>query len=141
MTKLEIVLMELFVFYKLLSNNFLIFAFHTCWFCGDVMHLIGVVVALHGKETGAGDFMVLDVLEAGLAPQIEPQLKSSMIWVIFLASIFVIFFLPGSDIYISFYLLLINVPIHYVLLKMYSSALSSICFGSNKSFIELKDKF
>jgi DNA polymerase delta subunit 2 len=43
------------------------------------MHLIGVVVALHGKETGAGDFMVLDVLEAGLAPQIEPQLKSSMI--------------------------------------------------------------
>jgi hypothetical protein len=36
--------------------------------------------------------MVLDVLEAGLAPQIEPQLKSSMIWVIFLASIFVIFF-------------------------------------------------
>jgi hypothetical protein len=30
MTKLEIVLMELFVFYKLLSDNFLIFAFHTC---------------------------------------------------------------------------------------------------------------
>ncbi|KAJ6864390.1 DNA polymerase delta small subunit isoform X2 [Populus alba x Populus x berolinensis] len=35
-----------------------------------------VVVALHRKETGAGDFMVLDVLKAGLAPQIEPQLKS-----------------------------------------------------------------
>jgi DNA polymerase delta subunit 2 len=59
------------------------------------MHLIGVVVALHGKETGAGDFMVLDVLEAGLAPQIEPQLKSSMI----LASIFVIFFSYLDQIY------------------------------------------
>nr|XP_034919350.1 DNA polymerase delta small subunit-like isoform X2 [Populus alba] len=40
------------------------------------VYVTGVVVALHGKETGAGDFMVLDVLEAGLAPQIEPQLKS-----------------------------------------------------------------
>jgi DNA polymerase delta subunit 2 len=44
-----------------------------------MMHLIGGVVALHGKETTAGDFLVLDVFEAGLAPQIEPQLKSSMI--------------------------------------------------------------
>ena len=46
----------------------------------DVEHLIGVVVALHGKETGAGDFLVQDVLEAGLAPQIEFPLKSSMIF-------------------------------------------------------------
>jgi DNA polymerase delta subunit 2 len=44
-----------------------------------MMHLIGSVVALHGKETTAGDFLVQDVFEAGLAPQIEPQLKSSMI--------------------------------------------------------------
>ncbi|KAK7285485.1 hypothetical protein RJT34_20258 [Clitoria ternatea] len=36
----------------------------------------GVVVALLGKETGAGDFLVLDILEAGLPPQIELPLKS-----------------------------------------------------------------
>jgi hypothetical protein len=29
----------------------------------------GVVVALHGKETSAGNFLVEDVLEAGLPPQ------------------------------------------------------------------------
>ncbi|XP_024459203.1 DNA polymerase delta small subunit isoform X2 [Populus trichocarpa] len=39
-------------------------------------YVTGGVVALHGKETTAGDFLVLDVFEAGLAPQIEPQLKS-----------------------------------------------------------------
>lgn len=38
----------------------------------------GIVVALHGKETGAGDFLVQDVLEAGLPPQIELPLKSSI---------------------------------------------------------------
>ncbi|XP_031263427.1 DNA polymerase delta small subunit-like isoform X2 [Pistacia vera] len=38
--------------------------------------LPGLVVALHGKETGAGDFLVLEILEAGLAPQIELPLKS-----------------------------------------------------------------
>ena len=37
----------------------------------------GIVVALHGKETGAGDFLVLDVLEAGLPPQIALPLNSS----------------------------------------------------------------
>ncbi|XP_011013248.1 PREDICTED: DNA polymerase delta small subunit-like isoform X2 [Populus euphratica] len=40
-------------------------------------YVTGGVVALHGKETTAGDFLVLDVFEAGLAPQMEPQLKSS----------------------------------------------------------------
>lgn len=39
--------------------------------------VIGNIVALHGKETGAGEFLVLDVLEAGLPPQIELPLKSS----------------------------------------------------------------
>ncbi|KAJ4705567.1 DNA polymerase delta small subunit [Melia azedarach] len=39
-------------------------------------YVTGIVVALHGKETGAGDFLVQDVLEAGLAPQIELPLKS-----------------------------------------------------------------
>lgn len=38
----------------------------------------GVVVALHGKETDAGEFSVLDILEAGLPPQIEKPLKSSI---------------------------------------------------------------
>ncbi|KAL5983236.1 DNA polymerase delta subunit 2 [Asimina triloba] len=40
---------------------------------GDVLipsiYVTGVVVALHGKETGDGDFWVKDVLEAGLPPQ------------------------------------------------------------------------
>ncbi|KAG5243799.1 DNA polymerase delta small [Salix suchowensis] len=40
------------------------------------LNLMSGVVALQGKETTAGDFLVLDVFEAGLAPQIEPQLKS-----------------------------------------------------------------
>lgn len=39
--------------------------------------VIGNIVALHGKETDAGEFLVLDVLEAGLPPQIELPLKSS----------------------------------------------------------------
>lgn len=41
--------------------------------------VIGSIVGLHGKETDAGDFLVLDVLEAGLPPQIELPLKSSII--------------------------------------------------------------
>ncbi|XP_018858819.2 DNA polymerase delta small subunit-like [Juglans regia] len=40
-------------------------------------YVTGIVVALHGKETDAGDFLVQDVLEAGLPPQIELPLKSS----------------------------------------------------------------
>ncbi|GAB4851533.1 DNA polymerase delta subunit 2 [Ancistrocladus abbreviatus] len=37
----------------------------------------GVVVALLGKETGSGSFLVLDFLEAGLPPQIENPIKPS----------------------------------------------------------------
>ncbi|OMO62998.1 DNA polymerase alpha/epsilon, subunit B [Corchorus capsularis] len=40
------------------------------------VYVTGVVVALLGKETSAGDFFVEDVLEAGLPPQIEQPLKS-----------------------------------------------------------------
>ena len=79
MTKVGIVLMEIFVFHNFLSNMILNIFFRTNQFLIDVLHLIGGVVALHGKETTAGDFLVLDVFEAGLAPQIVPQLKSSMI--------------------------------------------------------------
>ncbi|KAJ4831018.1 DNA polymerase delta subunit 2 [Turnera subulata] len=39
-------------------------------------YVTGVVVALLGKETDAGDFLVQDVLEAGLPPQIQLPLKS-----------------------------------------------------------------
>ncbi|XP_010554876.1 PREDICTED: DNA polymerase delta small subunit isoform X2 [Tarenaya hassleriana] len=37
-------------------------------------YVTGVVVALHGKETSAGEFFVEDVLEAGLPPQVERPL-------------------------------------------------------------------
>ncbi|XP_034224573.1 DNA polymerase delta small subunit isoform X2 [Prunus dulcis] len=40
------------------------------------VYVTGSIVGLHGKETDAGDFLVLDVLEAGLPPQIELPLKS-----------------------------------------------------------------
>ncbi|XP_065857332.1 DNA polymerase delta small subunit [Euphorbia lathyris] len=40
------------------------------------VYVTGNIVALHGKETGAGDFLVLDVLEAGLPPQIERPIES-----------------------------------------------------------------
>ena len=36
----------------------------------------GIVVALLGKESRAGDFLVQDVLDVGLPPQIEFPLKS-----------------------------------------------------------------
>lgn len=45
----------------------------------DMPHLIGIVVALHGKETDAGDFWVEDILEAGLPEQIELPLKSGIL--------------------------------------------------------------
>ncbi|GMH20107.1 hypothetical protein Nepgr_021948 [Nepenthes gracilis] len=41
------------------------------------VYVTGVVVALLGKETGAGSFLVQDFLEAGLPPQIEKPLKPS----------------------------------------------------------------
>ncbi|XP_022158343.1 DNA polymerase delta small subunit [Momordica charantia] len=40
------------------------------------VYVTGIVVALHGKETCVGDFLVLDILEAGLPPQIEQPLIS-----------------------------------------------------------------
>lgn len=61
--------------------------------------VIGNIVALHGKETGAGEFLVLDVLEAGLPPQIELPLKSST--TLFPPSLFfcVFFFLLCSKVF------------------------------------------
>ncbi|GKV34561.1 hypothetical protein SLEP1_g42924 [Rubroshorea leprosula] len=40
-----------------------------------LLYVTGVVVALHGRETSAGEFFVEDVLEAGLPPQIELPLE------------------------------------------------------------------
>lgn len=40
------------------------------------VYVTGLVIALHGKETGAGDFLVEDVLEAGLPHQIDCPLNS-----------------------------------------------------------------
>ncbi|XP_057983686.1 DNA polymerase delta small subunit [Malania oleifera] len=40
------------------------------------VYVTGVVAALHGKETAAGDFLVQDILEAGLPSQIELPLSS-----------------------------------------------------------------
>lgn len=54
------------------------YLYEQCLCCVDMIHLIGLVVALHGKETVAGDFLVLDILEAGLAPQTELPFESSM---------------------------------------------------------------
>lgn len=44
-----------------------------------VPSLAGIVVALHGKETSEGKFFVLDMLEAGLPPQIEQPPSSSIV--------------------------------------------------------------
>uniref|UniRef100_A0A7N0V3T3 DNA polymerase delta small subunit n=3 Tax=Kalanchoe fedtschenkoi TaxID=63787 RepID=A0A7N0V3T3_KALFE len=40
------------------------------------VYVTGVVVAMHGKETSAGEFLVLDVMEAGLPRQIDQSIKS-----------------------------------------------------------------
>ncbi|KAL6522390.1 DNA polymerase delta subunit 2 [Orobanche minor] len=40
------------------------------------VYVTGIVVAVHGKETDAGDFMVEDIFEAGLPPQIKLPLNS-----------------------------------------------------------------
>lgn len=37
------------------------------------------MAAFLGKESGAGSFLVQDILEAGLPPQIEKPLKLSML--------------------------------------------------------------
>ncbi|KAE9465942.1 hypothetical protein C3L33_02104, partial [Rhododendron williamsianum] len=47
----------------------------------------GIVVALHGKETGAGDFWVEEILEAGLPEQIELPLKSEDKYVVFVSGL------------------------------------------------------
>ncbi|GAV63959.1 DNA_pol_E_B domain-containing protein [Cephalotus follicularis] len=39
-------------------------------------YVTGIVAAVHGKDSGAGDFVVQDFLEAGLPPQVELPLKS-----------------------------------------------------------------
>lgn len=49
-----------------------------CYLGTNMIQVTGVVVALHGKA-GTGDFLVEDVLEAGLPPQIERSIKSSTI--------------------------------------------------------------
>lgn len=41
------------------------------WLLCYVWCSVGMIAALHGKETSAGDFLVEDVLEAGLPQQIE----------------------------------------------------------------------
>lgn len=46
----------------------------------NMRQVTGIVVALHGKETDAGDFSVLDILEAGLPPQIEKSFTSSTVY-------------------------------------------------------------
>ncbi|KAL6580326.1 DNA polymerase delta subunit 2 [Orobanche minor] len=38
----------------------------------------GIVVAVHGKGIDAGDFMVEDILESGLPPQIKWPLNSGL---------------------------------------------------------------
>ncbi|KAK3030819.1 hypothetical protein RJ639_037200, partial [Escallonia herrerae] len=40
------------------------------------VYVTGNVVALHGKDSGAGDYLVEDILEAGLPPQLELPYKS-----------------------------------------------------------------
>lgn len=40
------------------------------------VYVTGTVVGLHGKETSAGEFLVQDILDADLPPQVELPLKS-----------------------------------------------------------------
>ncbi|XP_050940009.1 DNA polymerase delta small subunit isoform X2 [Cucumis melo] len=59
---------------------------------GDVLlpsvYVTGIVLALHGKETSVGDFLVLDILEADLPPQIErPLISSEDKYVIFVSGL------------------------------------------------------
>ncbi|KAG5555533.1 hypothetical protein RHGRI_006245 [Rhododendron griersonianum] len=51
------------------------------------VYVTGIVVALHGKETGAGDFWVEEILEAGLPEQIELPLKSEDKYVVFVSGL------------------------------------------------------
>ncbi|KAF7147219.1 hypothetical protein RHSIM_Rhsim03G0006000 [Rhododendron simsii] len=51
------------------------------------VYVTGIVVALHGKETGAGDFWVEEIMEAGLPEQIELPLKSEDKYVVFVSGL------------------------------------------------------
>ncbi|XP_058207549.1 DNA polymerase delta small subunit isoform X2 [Rhododendron vialii] len=51
------------------------------------VYVTGIVVALHGKESGAGDFWVEEILEAGLPEQIELPLKSEDKYVAFVSGL------------------------------------------------------
>lgn len=58
-----------------MNKLFFSFSGSTLMYC--LIFVPGIVLALHGKETCVGDFLVLDILEAGLPPQIERPLISS----------------------------------------------------------------
>ncbi|KAL0383768.1 UNVERIFIED_CONTAM: DNA polymerase delta small subunit [Sesamum calycinum] len=64
------------------------------------VYVTGIVVALHGKETGAGDFMVEDILEAGLPHQIELPLNSVAIILISERNVFLRFWIIISIVYV-----------------------------------------
>ncbi|CAN1307131.1 DNA polymerase delta small subunit [Linum perenne] len=59
------------------------------------VYVTGVIVALLGKETTKGDFLVHEVLEAGLAPQIDRPIKLDKVTGEFLSS-------TGEDKYVLF---------------------------------------
>ncbi|XP_020260121.1 DNA polymerase delta small subunit [Asparagus officinalis] len=70
----------------------------------------GIVLALHGKETGGGEFLVQDILEAGLPPQIErPHDSREDKYVVFVSGLNV-----GSDTFnpLQFQLLVDHVTGH-----------------------------
>ncbi|ONL93235.1 DNA polymerase delta small subunit [Zea mays] len=69
----------------------------------------GVVVALHGKETSAGNFLVEDVLEAGLPPQSALSSAEEDKYVVFISGLSV-----GSDTFnpLQFQLLIDHVTGH-----------------------------
>nr|AIZ68192.1 DNA polymerase delta small subunit isoform X2 [Albuca bracteata] len=57
-------------------------------FLSPAAFVTGVVVALHGKATSNGDFLVQDVLEAGLSPQIErPRDLGEDMYVVFISGL------------------------------------------------------
>ncbi|KAF6149338.1 hypothetical protein GIB67_016876 [Kingdonia uniflora] len=51
------------------------------------LFVTGNVVALHGKETSAGDFLVQDILEAGLPPQEELPFDTKDKYVVFVSGL------------------------------------------------------
>lgn len=87
--------------------------------------IVGVVVALHGKETTAGEFFVDDVLEAGLPPQIERPLD--------LRKFNYVFFLLLSSWLNHIYKQSLTVYIPYCSAEedKYVVLLSGLCIGSN----------